>query len=285
MNAKYTAIGVLILLTGCTPKEPAQKTSAPPAETSGDATTVVDRLAPMPEPLTVTTAIPAAVVADTADVDSDDVADVAADAGDEDEVMQDVAEETATADADLVFNLSDMELDVAALSERGIALHELNDVRMLAYGTNSSALIVPVSALPTGSCERTLITVVRQHKIVPSKIVEYGRAAPREHFLICVAYIPNAYILSCYQHDTAFSNAEPDRWYALAATYDGSNLTFYSNGSALQSKEGVLSTFPSASIAIGSGFDGSIAGVKIWNRALSGDEVARESAAMLQTVE
>jgi|GEM_PF-6007859 len=274
-----------MFVMGCTPKEPAQKPSAPPAGTMGEATSAVDRLAPMPEPLVVMTAVPAAITADTDILDTGDVTDVQEDVRDEGKAVQDETKGTHTADAALVFNLSEVELDVAALRERGIELHELNDVRILMFATNSSALILPVRGLPTGSCPRSLIVIVRQNQMTQSRILEYGRSAPREHFLFCVAYIPNAYMLSGYEFDIAYTDAKPEKWYALAATYDGNNLTLYANGAAVQSREGNLNTYPSERIAIGSGFDGSIAGVKIWNRELSADEVAAQSAAMLRTHE
>jgi hypothetical protein len=76
------------------------------------------------------------------------------------------------------------------------------------------------------------------------------------------------------------SETYPDEWVFISATYDGTTQKFYANGSiiASASTSQTISTSANAligrnAIAVQEYFDGNLANVAIWNRALSSDEI------------
>jgi hypothetical protein len=84
--------------------------------------------------------------------------------------------------------------------------------------------------------------------------------------------------------DTATGNIELDVWTHAAAVWDGATMRLYKNGVEVGStaKGGTLSTNPDAKVSIGNQpaetgdrpWDGLIDDVRIYDRALSVDEIA-----------
>ena len=71
-----------------------------------------------------------------------------------------------------------------------------------------------------------------------------------------------------------------DEWVYLSATYDGSTLKLYADGSLVVSQSASLSVsvtqnalIGSQSYSLGAYYSGNLANVAIWNRALSSDEI------------
>jgi hypothetical protein len=152
-------------------------------------------------------------------------------------------------------------------------------------GVDDYVSTVSSNVFPTGALPRTVSAWIKG--ITPSadlrQIVGYGVDAPGEQFVLSMGY-PNTSKLFFWGNTINLQgNAiiDPDRWTMVTATYDGTTVFLYVNGVLDASANLSLNTGSSGFfIGIYNQFDyqyanGSIDETRIYNRALSADEVKR----------
>lgn len=288
MKKTCSTLTFLILVFGCSPNQsrqsPGKRGAANQSAQKPPTALTVNRMAGMPEPVVIVTSIPVTVVTGAAVGVSNVVSQQAVAASAANVQCSSLITATNAVDRSLVFDLSTIQLDTMSLQRQGIRLRELNDLRVLEFHTNSTSISLNVDNLPTGSMARTGLIVVRSQEMSPCILLKYGISRPLEDFNFCISqYVPNRYIFSAYAYDVS-CEGEKDMWCVLCAAYDGKKIDYYVNGNRVETLEAVLNT-PSSGIVIGSGFQGSIAEAKIWNKMLGEDQVIAESRKCLNLLE
>lgn len=198
----------------------------------------------------------------------------------QEEQTQDEAGEKAGSDPSCIFDLNTVNLSPLELENQGIKLLELNDVRILEFTTNSKTLVLPVDNLPTGAQARTVLTVVKKKEMSKCNIIEYGTNRKREAFGFFVGQIPYKYVFSAYAHNIITPHVKFDEWNVLVVTYKDDKAQLYLNGLMINTQVGMINTYPSDTIQIGSAFNGGISGIKIWNRELAKSEIKKNTNEM-----
>jgi len=155
-------------------------------------------------------------------------------------------------------------------------------VRAVVFGTNSSEIVCEVRDLPTGTQARTMLVLARMDTAVANSIlVSYGLLQDRKHCGIAVSHQTRLFFWS-YGADLVVP-AEPQlaRWMCVAFTYDGETGTLFVNGNRMAGSDLALDTV-SSPLRIGArGFVGSVAHVRVWNKALTPAEVLAVSGNLL----
>ncbi|MBS1371579.1 MAG: LamG domain-containing protein [Lentisphaeria bacterium] len=157
-----------------------------------------------------------------------------------------------------------------------------NGVPCARFGGDWSKIGFPDAGLPAGNAPRTLACHYRTITGAPDNMicVEYG-TNEEGHLCNLFAY-PNSQRIEVGRRDaTVISDAQSanlEEWSLIAATFDGSTATLYYNGQAIKSSPFSFNTELNRGY-IGYRDDygqltGYIAGVRIYNRALSASEIA-----------
>lgn len=175
-----------------------------------------------------------------------------------------------------VFDLANYDLAAIVSNSPGVGLQVYEDYRIVRFHTDIAQLSLPASGLPVGASPRTIGALIRSSLVQPdATIVQYGESEPRR--LCAIAFSP-AHTFFCwgYQQDVIAESPVPrDVWVHVLMTYDGSNSTIFVNGKAEKTAAVELDTLATNIRLGGQGFRGEIAEVKIWDRALSVQEIAQ----------
>ncbi len=180
-----------------------------------------------------------------------------------------------------VFDLATAEVDVAQAASNGVQVSALDDLCILEYERAGAGLRVAAKHLPRGNAPRTLFVMLRAAAPAPAVLVGYGVAGTIG--AMSALSIDHAARLSFwgYGADVWQDTTVPtQRWTSLAATYNGTNLTLYVDGETVKSATYALNTAPGM-LCMGEKLVGAISDVRIWDRALSADEVKSVHASSL----
>jgi len=148
------------------------------------------------------------------------------------------------------------------------------------FGPESSALRIDVAGLPRKGQTRTLAARVKVAALAPdATVVALGAWQPSN--LCALALSPQqTYFLWGYGQDAHSATAvEPDVWVHLAMTYEDGTATLYVNGVVERRLPLALRTADGPLLIGGRRFQGEIADVHVWRRALSAEEIAALASA------
>lgn len=159
-----------------------------------------------------------------------------------------------------------------------------------AYFDGGSYIYSTVSDIPVGASSRTMSLWLRSDYVMKSYFMAYGSTSSNRYFSLLIgdSYYLLGFVAWSNDHelDTEYDLTQ---WVNYTATYDGSNLKLYVNGTLSKTISMSLDTGTS-DLYIGSrtggeeAFNGYLAGCRIYNRVLTDDEILALSQEFTPTV-
>ena len=149
------------------------------------------------------------------------------------------------------------------------------------FNGTSDYIQLPDSGLPSGTSARTITAWIYPNANDNGRIFSYGTGATNQTFEIITQASTNYLAIIGYSNNY-FSTAtiSLNQWAFVSATLSSGTLKMYINGSEVYSNgSATINTTLSGLARIGksvwdvSDWDGNLANVAIWNRALTSDEI------------
>lgn len=149
------------------------------------------------------------------------------------------------------------------------------------FNGSSDYIDIPDTNLPSGTSARTISAWIYPHANDNGRIISYGTGTTNAAFDIITQASTNVLAVIGYANNRFSTTAiSLNEWTFISVTLLSGTLKMYVNGSEIYSANSVgLDTALSGSARIGKSvwdvndWNGNLANVAIWNRALSSDEI------------
>lgn len=288
MQKTLMIVGILALAIGCS----REKTAQPSRAETQPAAPAVEQPARVQEPT------PAIVTTDAPAEESaaqEAVAPATREQGVAEEIVEEVTEEVSTGETTHVAVVAEEETveppvdDAGAAAEEHTAaepaladaigatpLFDFEEVASapVAFTQATMPIECDVAGLPTGNCDRTLCVVYKTPEEIPNTaLVLYGITEDQQLSALAFNHLGQLMFWG-YGADMPCTNAlAPGRWTVVTATHGKDSSTLYVNGEPVYTRSMTLQT-PGGKMLIGArGFVGTIGDVKVYDTALTPEQV------------